>query len=60
MTAVTNSQDNKDDVTKEDINAGMNAVANFIFLHNVKLKEWSYLLGVTLKTEGMLVQESYT
>ena len=49
MTAVTNSQGDEDDVTEENTNTGMNIVANFIFLHNAALKEWSYLLGVARK-----------
>ena len=60
MTAVINRQDDKDNVTKEEINAGLSAIANFIFLQNAALKEWSYLLGVAHKPEGTLVWELYT
>ena len=59
-TDVTNIQGNKDDVTEEDITTGLNNVANSILPYNAALKEWSYILGVTRKLEGMLMWELYT
>ena len=58
-TSVTNSLDDKDDVTKEYINADLNTVSNFTFPHNAALKYWSYILGVASNPEGMLVREFY-
>ena len=49
MIAVTNTQGDEYDVTKEDINAGLNSVANLVLPQNSALKEWSYLLGVARK-----------
>ena len=59
-TSVTNSQDKEDDVTKEEINTGLNAVENFIFPQNAALKEWSHLLGFAQNIEGTLVREFYS
>ena len=54
-TAVTNIQYDKDDVNKEYINSGLNAIDNLISPQNNALKECYYLHVVARKTEDMLV-----
>ena len=56
ITDVTNIQGDKDSITEEDINAGLNGIANLVLPHNAALKKLPYLIGVAHKLEDMLVR----
>ena len=39
MASVANIQGGKNEITEEDIDTGINAIANFTFPHNAALKQ---------------------